>query len=276
MNENFIDADFTDAEEGDMGTKDNLINGAPLFYTTSQVSKILNYPVSTIRLYTKRFSELLDLELSNKNNQYKKKDVEKLRFILKLTKVEGLTLQQAKDYCSRKGFNLDDIEKAVMESNTPLPLQTFITAMTMEIDKKLEILSDTLLNKIEEKQQKNNEYLQEIITGTVEDIVLEKLDLSVISQLKSQEELKKYIALTIENSLKTNSEDVKTAIDIMEQSNTKHILEKEELAKQHMEERKQYQKLLQDVISQQQNQSWWKRLFKKKIDIVEDVFPHLK
>jgi len=237
MDERYIDANFIGENEDSSTLNDREINGEPLFYTTLQVSKILKFPVSTIRLYTSRFNELLDIEPSNKNNQYKKTDIEKLRFILNLTKKEGLTIQQAKDYCSRKGFNLDDIEKAVMDSNNPLALQTFITATTMEMDKKLTLFTENLFEKITKNQQQNNENLQELIAVTVEDIIVEKFDLSAIQQIKSQEDFKDYISSSIKDSFQTQTKDIKSAIDTMEQNAIKNITEKEDALKLSMETR---------------------------------------
>lgn len=178
-----IDVDYKDYAENLEKEKQKIINGEPLFYTTSQVAQMLGVEPSKVRFYTKRFDKLLDIELSNRNRQYKKTDIEKLKFIIKLKNEDGLTLQQIEDYCSKKGFNMQNIEQGIVDSTNPLAIKTIMSALTVEIDEKLNLFSENLLKQIQQQQentlltqQKINEKLQENIVTTVDEIVSEKLD----------------------------------------------------------------------------------------------------
>ncbi|EPY2277991.1 helix-turn-helix domain-containing protein [Clostridium sporogenes] len=240
--DNIIDAEFTNVEENinNEDTKTRLIRGEPLFFTTMQVSKMVGVEPSTIRFWSKRFENLLDVEISNKNKQYKKSDVEKLKFIKKLTKHDGLTLQQVQDYCSTKGFDINEIEQSVVDSSNPLAIQTIMSALTVEIDKKLNSFSENLLNEIDKRQkngvliqQEMNDKLHETIALTVDEIVSEKLD-------KSVSEFKSYV-------------------DEKERQATSRDIEMIDMLKNNMEERKKQQ----EEIEAEKKKSFWGRLLGK-------------
>lgn len=174
--ENIIDVEYEDADHK------RIIHGEPLFFTTTQVSEMLSEEPSTIRYWSKRFEHLLDIQISNRNRQYKKSDIEKLRFIKKLSREDGLTLQQIEDYTSAKGFDINEIEKGIVHSSNPLQIQTIISAIAVEMEKKLESFADDLLSKVNEinkanliQQQEMNSSLHEVISVTVDEIVTDKL-----------------------------------------------------------------------------------------------------
>lgn len=238
--DNIIDVNYTNTEDEEYVDKNKEIRGEPLFYTTTQVSEMVGVEPSTIRFWSKRFEDLLDIEISNRNKQYKKSDIEKLKFIKKLAKEDGMTLQQIEDYCNSKGFDIDNIKQSVMDSSNPLAIQTFISAMTIEIDKKLNSFADDLLNRINDQnkinfvmQQEINDKLQETIAITVDEIVSEKLNQSL--------------------------QEFKSHIDTKEQEATKRDNEIIEFLKKSMEERKKENELQ----LQQQKKGFFSRLLGK-------------
>lgn len=176
----------------------NEINGdSLLFYTTAQVAAIVGVAASTIRFWSKRFEGLLDIQISNRNRQFKKSDIDKLSFIKKLSKDEGLTLQQVDDYCATKGF---DIDKQMVQGNNPLAIQTFVTAMTVEMDKKFDEMQEKSLamqKQLQEitlnRQEEMNNKLQQEMIATVDEVVSEKLD-SAIDMVKIYMDKKELIA----------------------------------------------------------------------------------
>jgi len=59
MSDEYIDAEYNDVP-------DRIINGEPLFYSTIQVAELVGVDASTIRYWSKRFDNLLDIQVSNK------------------------------------------------------------------------------------------------------------------------------------------------------------------------------------------------------------------
>jgi DNA-binding transcriptional MerR regulator len=167
----FIDVDFEAIARN--------INGKPSFQSTSQVASILGEKDSTVRFWTKKYKDLLDVEISNKNRRYKESDVAKLLFIKKLRREDGLTVDQVSEYCQKKGFDKNEIEKSIIDGSNPLAIQTFTTAMNVEMDKRFGAMQEKIL----ELQRNLNEQLQETIVTTVDEVVSEKLD-SAIDMVK--------------------------------------------------------------------------------------------
>jgi DNA-binding transcriptional MerR regulator len=240
--DNIIDVNYMDADKED--TKSRVINGEPLFFTTMQAAGMVGVEASTIRFWGKRFEHLLDIEVSNRNRQFKKTDIDKLKFIKKLAREDGLTLQQIEDYVSSKGFDINEIERSVIDASNPLAIQTFITAVTMEMDKKLNIFSENLLNKIQEQhninftmQQEVNEKIHETIAITVDEIVSEKLE-STLS-------------------------DFKNYVDAKEEETKARDIEMLNTMQRNMEDRKQHQELVQKIELEHKNKSLWKRILNK-------------
>lgn len=236
--DNIFDANFTEIDETEIenDNSDKIIRGEPLFFTTTQVATLVGEEPSTIRYWTKRFGHLLDIEISNKNRQYKKTDVEKLKFIKKLAKEDGLTLQQIDDYCSSKGFDLEKIEKGVLDGNNPIAIQAFLSALTVEMDKKLEVFSTETIEKINKVlenylliQAEMNEKLQENIVTTVDEVVTEKLD-TKLEDLKSYIDTKELEAKQRDEEkialLKSNMEERKKASEQLEKEKSKGLFSK--------------------------------------------------
>lgn len=174
-NKNFIDVEFNDEN-----IKDKEIRGEPLYYNTVQVAQVLGENDSTVRYWTKYFDSILKITISNKMKRYKKEDIEKLRFIRKLIREDGLTLKQVQEYCSEKGF---DIENGTIDGNNPLAIQSFISAMTMHMDEQVKFMQEQIIKTNEnmvkqmiERQEINNKAIQEQIALTVDEVISDKMD----------------------------------------------------------------------------------------------------
>lgn len=178
-NKTFIEANYEEIQNHN-------INGKPLYFTTKQTAEIVDVEPSTIRYWSKRFKDLLNIEVSNRNKQYKESDIEKLRFIKKLTKEDGFTLTQVEEYANTKGFDIKDVQNAVMDRQDPLAIQAFTAAMMLEMDKKLDNFSEQLMSKIDNKleqyailQHEENEKMREITMSILDGIISDRLDISL-------------------------------------------------------------------------------------------------
>lgn len=149
---------------------DTQINGEPLYYSPTQVADILGVNYSKVIYYSKYFSDLLDIELSNRNRRYKKSDIEKLKFLLELAQ-DGLTLKQIKEYCAEKVP--ENITKDMAISNNPLQIQVLVKAMTEEIDNLIEAKLSVYLNKNKEIMEESVEFIQEQVALSMESNIQE-------------------------------------------------------------------------------------------------------
>lgn len=102
-----------------------------LFYTIGEVAEMFDLEVSHIRFWTNEFSNLKPTKNNKGNRLYTAEDIEKLKKIHELVKVQGYTLKGARAKLKE--------EKKVVKSNEPLikSLQK-IRRSLLEVQSKLE------------------------------------------------------------------------------------------------------------------------------------------
>lgn len=211
--------------------EDNYINGEPLYYNTMQVAKILDENDSTIRYWSKSFQSILNIKISNKMKKYTKEDIEKIKFIKHLIRVDGLTIRQVEEYCSNKGF---DDKQGLIDQNNPLAVQTFISAMTVEFENKM----TEMQNNIIKQQQEMIDSLQNII-------------------ITNNEKMKSEIAITVDEVVTEKLNEFKESMN-EETEATKKLSEMDDKLKYLMESRKQ-----ESESNQKEKQHWWNKFIQR-------------
>lgn len=147
-NDNIQDVDYIEVP-------DKTIRGESLYYSTSQVAKILDLSDSKVRYYSTVFADILNIEFHNKQRRFTKADIEKMRFLTEL-KEEGMTIKQIQDYCQEVDFE-NGGEIQVKETN-PLSIQTLAKALLEQ--------QELMLNEFREKL---NEDIRKEVAITVDD-----------------------------------------------------------------------------------------------------------
>ena len=163
--------------------------------------------------------------------KYTKTNIENLMFIQKLLRQDHLTIEQVKSYCSEKGFNS---EEGLVDGSNPLAIQTFISAMTVEFDKKV----TEMQNNIIKQQQDMIEKLQSII-------------------ILSNEQLKQEVSLTVDEVMTEKMNDFKEEF-------TKEIIENNRIAQQSNDLLLKMEQRKRESEEQNQHQGFFGRIFGKK------------
>lgn len=224
---NVIDADFIEVDIEEK-LQDMNIKKEPLYYTRVQVAKILGEKESTISYWGKEFQSLLNIKIINMSKKYTKTNIENLMFIQKLLRQDHLTIEQVKSYCSEKGFNS---KEGLVDGSNPLAVQTFISAMTVEMDKKIEIMQNNIIK----QQQEMIENLQNMI-------------------IKNNDTLKQELSITVDEAVSERNEELKQDIN----TNVDNIVKKE--IKQLKED---FKYISQEEIRRYEEQSQPKSIFSK-------------
>lgn len=233
-----IDADFVEVDSEEI-LKDKEIKREPLYYTRSQVAKILGEKESTVSYWGKEFQSLLNIKIINMTKKYTKTNIENLIFIQKLLREDRLTIEQVKQYCSEKGF---DNESGLIDTSNPLAIKTFISAMTSEMDKKILDMQNSII-----KQQQN---------------MIDNLNKMLVER---EDQLKESISITIDDVISDKmeqiSENIDNKLDLIQKevAVTRDLNEKMDFMKNAMEERKKENQLATST----EKQHWWSKLFKK-------------
>ena len=87
-----------------------------LFYTIREVSELLGVEASTLRFWENEFPQLSPRRTAHKRRQYTVQDIELIRRIYHLLRVEGVAIEQAK----RRLSNMSDKEQTRIEALSKL------------------------------------------------------------------------------------------------------------------------------------------------------------
>lgn len=256
--ENIIDVNYEDITNNNFAD-DKDINKEPLYYSCVQVAKILEEPDSRIRYWSKVFQPLLNIPISNNVRKYTKTNIENLMFIRKLLKEDGLSIQQAFDYCSKKGFSS---EEGLIDTGNPLAIKTFISAMTDEFDKKVTEMQQQIIL----QQQEMIEGLKQIIVENREllirenDILKEDL-ITTVDEVISERNLaiKEEISVTISDNINKFKEDFNADNKKEQEENRKLAEQTNDLLRKMLERKEEQTKDLEE----KQYKSWFSKIFNK-------------
>lgn len=278
-NSNYIDVEFENLDE----QLNKEINGEPFYYKTSQVAKILDENDSTIRYWTTRFDDILNVAICNKARAYTKTNIEQLKFIKKLAKEDGFTLKQIEEYCSEKGFDQDGL----VDQSKPLAIKVVTEAIMEDVNKQLLEFEQNMIKNMTNvmtelgkalinTQQESNETIKEQLALTIDDVVttsmnekLENIKESIKSEISSNIENNKTLKC-IEENISKSSEDNKRLISEMikqkeESDKSLHGIIKESNEKE--EKRNEKMLRIQEQIEElkemeSKKKGFWGRLFK--------------
>jgi DNA-binding transcriptional MerR regulator len=230
-----IDVDFTEDSQ-----ETSSINGKPLYFSTSQVAQMLNLSDSAVRFYCTKFKDIIKPEMSGSHRKFSESDIEKLRYIKKLLKEDGLSMNQVLEYASEK--DVKAIEKKI-EKQEPLAMQALATAVAIEVGAQLEdyklMIKEELLNEM--KTQFKNQ----------EDLIRQQEEL----QENRTEELKDFIAVSVREGVQEELKELKGKIDEREFDANERLKQISDKFSASLEEQKK--------LNEQKNRGLWSKLFGK-------------
>jgi hypothetical protein len=254
--DNIQDVDFEEVTED----KKN-IRGSVLYYSTSQVSTLLNQPDSKIRYYTSVFDDILKIQISNKQRRYTEQDIEKLKFIIEL-KNEGMTIKQIQEYAQEVDFNAENGKIQIKESN-PLSIQALAKALMEEQEKQILLFKQQVIDEVSlqlknqlEVIKINNEMITNTLTErvaiTVDEVVSEKLETNLT-------EVKTHIDQSTEKTNQLHQDNKKILEEIaLDMTEMKEINNK---LKEILDNPETKEKLVKSV--KKENDGWISRIAKK-------------
>ncbi|WP_080008840.1 MerR family transcriptional regulator [Clostridium botulinum] len=226
------------------------MNGKPLYYSTKQVAQILEEPTSRIRYWCDCFDDFLNIQRSGQNRQFTEQDIEKLKYIRKLLKKDGLTINQVKEYCSEKDVTM--LQEQV-KSQDPIAFQALATAIMTEMETRIELIQKKMIEDITTAVTKN---ISEKITQSI------SAELNIQKQYldNTKKDMKDYISVTVEDKLNENIDNLKTHINATTENLSKQMknddVELVNSLKKHMEERRQH-------VEDQSKKGFFSKLFKR-------------
>jgi DNA-binding transcriptional MerR regulator len=90
------------------------------FYTISELAAMFNVNASLIRFWETEFPLLTPTKNKKGNRLYTTKDIDNFKMIYQLVKVEGFTLQGAKEHLKHKKHKTNPISESKLNSEMPI------------------------------------------------------------------------------------------------------------------------------------------------------------
>lgn len=172
--DSYIDVNYNDVES--KKPTENV-----LYYTIGEVAKELGEESSTIRYWSNKYHDLLDVELCNTHRRYTRLDIDKLRIVQKC-KAKNMSHNQIINTLKETNFDIAIIEKNFDEVLNPLDLQVLTAALAVEVENQIMAMEDRIIQRMQEHMQSQIamneralESIREEVATTVDEIVSEKL-----------------------------------------------------------------------------------------------------
>lgn len=153
-----------------------------LYYTIGDVAKELGEETSTIRYWSNKYHDLLDVELCNTHRRYSKLDIDKLR-VVKKCKEKNMSHNQIINTLKETNFDITIIEKRFEDMQKPFDIQLLASALAVEVENRLKELEDNLFARITEHMNNQAENvnnmadtIKEEVCTTVDEVINEKLE----------------------------------------------------------------------------------------------------
>lgn len=232
-NQDIIDVEYKEYKERlEKTLEEKNINGEPFYYNATQVSKLLNEKLSTIRYWVFALNSVLKIE----NSKFTKTDIENLLLVKKL-KATGYTIKQIEEYCTENLMPPEEL--SLQDPKNPIGnkafLQQFSIAMEKlneNIDYKLSLLDEKinilqeLNNNIDEKIEK---VIPELISQTIDDKInsIDSIKEDIISSINSDKKAKEEIETILARHEAKITTDLRNMLEEQRQKQEELIKEQE-------------------------------------------------
>lgn len=209
------------------------------YYTAVQVADEVNENVTTIRSWTQmdKFGDILDIQRVNGRRVFTKEDIIKIKFIKSLRDA-GMSINQIKEYISKNGFEYAEYNSGLVDPKDPLGFQALASALSIEVDSKLQQFMDAVTQSIVEANEQVLKEAKKDIIESVSDVVDDRLEVMSNTIKEDNSVIQEKISEEINKKLDDSINEIK-------------------------EEIKKTAYVTKDHIDEYKNRSWFNRLFNK-------------
>lgn len=203
-NQDIIDVEYKEYKERlEKTLEEKNINGEPFYYNATQVSKLLNEKLSTIRYWVVALNSVLKI----KNSKFTKTDIENLLLVKKL-KATGYTIKQIEEYCTENLMPPEEL--SLQDPKNPIGNKAFLQQFSIAMEKLNENI-DYKLSLLDEKinilQELNND-----IDEKIEKVIPELISQTIDDKINSIDLIKEDIISSINSDKKAKEEEIETIL----------------------------------------------------------------
>ena len=172
-----------------------------MYYTAPQVAKEIQDTDIRVRHWADSFEDILNIHKENGRKKYRKKDIESLAFIKHLLDEKKWTHAQVRSYCSKQGFTFAEYDAGLINPQDPLGFQALASALSVEVDNKLNIFMDKLIQQVSDMNKNQLEQVSINLNEIVTDSLNEKMEELRDSIETNTSDLKNEIAISLDSKL---------------------------------------------------------------------------
>lgn len=203
-NQDIIDVEYKEYKERlEKTLEEKNINGEPFYYNATQVSKLLNEKLSTIRYWVFALNSVLKI----KNSKFTKTDIENLLLVKRL-KATGYTIKQIEEYCTENLIPPEEL--SLQDPKNPIGNKAFLQQFSIAMEKLNENI-DYKLSLLDEKinilQELNND-----IDEKIEKVIPELISQTIDDKINSMDSIKEDIISSINSDKKAKEEEIETIL----------------------------------------------------------------
>lgn len=203
-NQDIIDVEYKEYKERlEKTLEEKNINGEPFYYNATQVSKLLNEKLSTIRYWVVALNSVLKI----KNSKFTKTDIENLLLVKRL-KATGYTIKQIEEYCTENLIPPEEL--SLQDPKNPIGNKAFLQQFSIAMEKLNENI-DYKLSLLDEKinilQELNND-----IDEKIEKVIPELISQTIDDKINSMDSIKEDIISSINSDKKAKEEEIETIL----------------------------------------------------------------
>ena len=236
-----------------------------LLYAIGEVAKEVGEETSTIRHWSNKYYDFLDVQMCNTHRRYTKLDIDKLKVIKKCVE-KRMTHNEIINTLKETNFDISIVEERFLDSQQPLDIQLFAAAITVELENKIKSMEENIVNTVIARIEKQNKSLnltleqqRQDMAITVDEIVSEKLG---NAETKISDSVDKIVTDKV-SSLTDNLERVNSNVSVVID---KTISDKLESFSEDIKEIKDQVRMA--VVGKEElekfdnnNKSWFRKLF---------------
>lgn len=194
-----------------------------LLYTIGEVAKEVGTETSTIRHWSNKFYDYLDVQMCNTHRRYTKLDIDKLKIIKKCVE-KKMTHNEVINTIKETNFDISIVEERFLDAQQPLDIQLFASAIVVELENKIKGMEENIINTVLSRIEDQNRLLnltldqqRQDIAVTVDEIVSEKLSNLVTDMKKVESEISNSVEEIMSDKLgclTENIEEIKEQVKI--------------------------------------------------------------
>ena len=237
----------------------NEVKLKPIFYSQKQLAEELGETYSTIRYWSEKFDDYLEIDLKSWKKEFSERDFRVIKDIQAMLREQKLTIKQVQDWLRENIGSYDSLQYTSSEN---------IDNNSFSINK---VIDNRINERLEDFKAEFKDELITEVTSAIENKLVDILKVHFVhteDTIKSVNdnmsnkiaEVQKEVAATIEESIEKSSKEINKTLDQIKKASAEKDLE---ISNQIREALEKKNKEIEEVAAANKNKGFFARVFGK-------------